>query len=122
MLVNAIDTLPAFAVSEDFVNLSCPLGLAAWVRVLPPPAGAAALLDAELAADVAALAEVDVAGEDDVELLLLLLELPHAARPRASDATLTARIGNLVKSVLLSRFSGGHKAARRAHSASVSNF
>ena len=120
MLVNAIDTLPAFAVSAGFVNLSCPLGLAAWVRVLPPPAGAAALLDAELAVDVAALAEVDVAGEDDVELLLL--ELPHAARPTASDATLTARIGNLVKSVLLSRFSGGRKAARRAHSASVSNF
>ena len=110
-------TLPAFALSDDLVNLSAPLGSADWVRVLPPPPPAgAALLEAELAAEVAALAVVDVAGEEAGALLLLLLEPPHAARPSASDATLTARTGNLVKSALLSRFCAGAKIARRPHS------
>jgi hypothetical protein len=81
--VNFTVTLPAFAVSDELVNLREPLGSAASEIVLAPPPPAAA--------------DVDVAGLPDVELdvpdaaplppLLLLLDPPQAATPRASDTT-----------------------------------
>jgi len=85
--VNPIVTFPALAVSDDLTNFSAPLGSAASVRVSappPPPAGAADV-DDEADADVAGLLDVELAAEEDV--LLLLLDPPHAARPTASDTT-----------------------------------
>jgi hypothetical protein len=86
-LVNVIVTLPAFAVSEGFTNFKLPLGSAACVSALAPPAGV--LLAAELVEE-----EVELAGAE--VLLLLLLDPPHAARPRTSAVMLSARDGNLV--------------------------
>jgi hypothetical protein len=55
LLVNAIVTLPALAVSELFVNFSCPLGSAAMARPV-------AAVDGGVAVDavVAGAAAVDV--------------------------------------------------------------
>ena len=87
MLAKWIVTLPALADSESFVNLSCPVGLAASLSVLEPPPPPLALAPPELVDDVEL---VDEAGADD-EVLLLLLELPQAATPTARAATLRAR-------------------------------
>ena len=89
-LVNVIVTFPAFAVSDDCVNFSAPLGSAACVRVLPPLAGAADDDDDEADDE----ADVELAGAADDAVLLLLLLDPHAARPSASDAIATAMIGS----------------------------
>jgi hypothetical protein len=89
-LVKSIVTLPAFALSEVLSNFSCPLGSAATASE-DPPAGAAAVLDVAALVDV----EVLVAAGADAVLLLLELEPPHAARPRAAAATHNTTAGNL---------------------------
>jgi hypothetical protein len=101
MFEKTIVTLPALALSELFVNLSCPLGSAASVNA--PPAGAGA---DEAEADVDALDAVeDDAGAELALLalvLLLLLELPQAAIPRTSATALSATTGYLDTIDLLS--------------------
>ena len=99
MLVKMIATLPAFALSELFVNFSAPLGLAESVRALPL-AGAGAGAGVAEADDVldAADEEADVA----LAVVLLELELPHAATPRKRTTTLRAMMGCLDKRFLLS--------------------
>jgi hypothetical protein len=94
-LSKLIVTFPAFAVREEFVNFSAPLGSAACVRVLPPDAGAADDADDAADVEVAGLLEAELAGADDVPLLLLLLDPPHAASPSASEAAATAMTGSL---------------------------
>jgi hypothetical protein len=72
-LVKSTVALPALAVRVLLVNLSCPLGSAESLIVLPPPPPPDDELDEE---------EDDVeAGALDDEVLLLLLEPPHAASP-----------------------------------------
>ncbi len=72
-LVKSTVAFPALAVRVLLVNLSCPLGSAESLIVLPPPPPPDDELDEE---------EDDVeAGALDDEVLLLLLEPPHAASP-----------------------------------------
>ena len=86
--VNLTVTLPAFAVSDELVNLRAPLGSAASEIVLaPPPAGAADVDEDAADVDVAGLADVELDAGDAAALLLLLLDPPHAATPMASDTT-----------------------------------
>jgi len=96
-LVNAIVTVPAFAVSDAFVNFSAPLGSAACVsELLGAPLGALALVAAD---DVVELAgALEVALDDCVLLVLLLLDPPHAARPSARAAVVTRSAGSLCTS------------------------
>src|SRR5271157_3190249 len=87
MFVKLIVTFPAFAVSELSVNFSCPLGSAASVSVVLP----------------AAAADVDGADEDaELELLLELLELPHAATASAITMALSGMAEYLDTARLLS--------------------
>ena len=83
-LVKSTVALPALAVRVLLVNLSCPLGSAESVILLPPP-----LPDAELDDE-----DDDEAGALDDEVLLLPLEPPHAATPtvRATAARDRAEI------------------------------
>jgi hypothetical protein len=100
-LVNLIVTLPAVAVSDDFTNFKPPLGSAACASALPPAAGAlvaAELVDGE-EAEVVGLLEVELWAAAEVLLallVLLLLDPPHAARPRTSAVALSATAGNLI--------------------------
>jgi hypothetical protein len=74
-LEKSIFTVPALAVSDDLVNLSCPLGSAPSDR--PPPAAGAA-------ADDDAAVELLVAAEALEDWELELLDPPQAATPSAS--------------------------------------
>jgi hypothetical protein len=86
--VNLTVTLPAFAVSDELVNLSEPLGSAESEIVLAPPPPAD--VDEEAAdVDVAGLLDVELDAADDAAPLLLLLDPPQAAIPRASATTPT---------------------------------
>jgi hypothetical protein len=75
-LVKSIVALPALAVRVLLVNLSCPLGSAESLIVLPPPPPPDDELDDE--------EDDDDAGAADDEVVLLLLEPPHAATPSAT--------------------------------------
>jgi hypothetical protein len=100
-LVNAIVTLPAFAVSVLWLNLSWPEGSAAMAS--RPPA-ALAPPDADV------VCELEVAGVlDELELVLLdaglaeellLLEPPQAPRPSANAAVASVMVG-ILRTVLL---------------------
>jgi hypothetical protein len=88
MLVKAIETLPAFAVSDVLSNFSWPSGLAARLSDCPPAPAAGAGVE-----DVAELDVVGVAavlGDEEAEELELLEELPQPAR--ASTPTTTVNI------------------------------
>jgi hypothetical protein len=92
LLVNAIVTLPGFAVRVLWVNLSWPDGSAAMLS--RPPAVLAPLVAdevVELEALLVGLEVVVVGLELEVELELLLLEPPQALRARASAAAPSAR-------------------------------
>jgi hypothetical protein len=92
-LVKLIVTVPAFAVSVLFVNLSWPLGSAA-IDCEPPAAPLAALVLVLVAVD-GAVEVVLAAALDAVVLLLLLLDPPHAASPRTSAAAMIRSAGSL---------------------------
>src|ERR1700693_2261830 len=86
VLVKTIDTVPAFPVSEVFVNFSCPVGLAARLSFSAP-----ALDVAGAGVELAVLAGAeDVVGLELVLLVLLLDEPPQpasAASPTASASS-----------------------------------
>jgi hypothetical protein len=93
MFVKSIVTFPALALSELFVNFNWPPGSAA--------SESEPLLAAGAGADPVVVDAAGVLGEDGALLLLpllLLLELPQAARLSATAATLNAA-GNLDKAV-----------------------
>jgi hypothetical protein len=73
-----IVTLPAFALSDDVLNLKAPLGSAESLSVAPPAVfvGAAELVEAGAADDV-----------DDVVLALFFLLLPQPPAATATTAT-----------------------------------
>ena len=88
MLLKAIVTAPALAVSEVVLYFSWPSGSAASARACPPPAVAAAGVEdaAELELEGAgALVEV----EADELVLFELLELPHPARATTPSASVS---------------------------------
>jgi hypothetical protein len=79
IFVKSIVAFPAFAISELFVNFNCPPGSAASESEPLPAAGAGA--------DPLVVDAAGVLGEDGaLLLLLLLLELPQAARLSATGS------------------------------------
>jgi hypothetical protein len=80
-------TFPAFAVSELFVNFNCPLGSAASLSVLDPPAPPACEVVVE--AGAAELLE-DVGAAELLEDELDLLDPPQPAAPSANVRTTVA--------------------------------
>jgi hypothetical protein len=85
MLVNVIDTLPAFAVSVLVLYFSWPSGLAERLRACPAPPPAAAGLEGVVVLDVAGAAGVLEAGL----VAAVLLEEPQPLTPNrpASSAS-----------------------------------
>jgi hypothetical protein len=110
LLVKSIVTLPALAVSELLVNFSAPLGSAESLIELPAPPPPVPAAGVEL--------EVDGAGAaaDDVLLLVVPLEPPHAANPSARAAALRTRAEILGTWFPLGQDGCGGRAAPRSSS------
>jgi hypothetical protein len=88
MLVKAMETLPAFAVSDVLSNFSWPSGLAARLSDCPAPPAAGAGVEDAAELDVVGVAAV--LGDEEAEEPELLEELPQPAR--ASTPTTTPSI------------------------------